>query len=93
MEPKQTREFVKLIREQSRLQADIRLLAAILQTCTALNQPPLDWQEKLRLGRLTPEYRNICQQYEPQLAELERSLDASELDRLLDSIQPADFLN
>jgi len=93
MNPRHTREFVKLIREQFRLQADVRLLAAILQTCAALNQPPLDWQEKLRLGRLTPEYRSVSQQYEPQLVELERSLDATELDRLLDSIPPTEFLN
>jgi hypothetical protein len=40
MNPKLTCEFIKLIREHFRLQADVRALAAILETAVKLNQPP-----------------------------------------------------
>lgn len=93
MKPEQTHEFVKLIREHFRLRADINTLAAILETAVRLNRPPFGWLEALKLARTKHEYRNISEQFEPQLAEVERSLEEAELDRLLDSIPPTQFLN
>jgi hypothetical protein len=93
MNPEQTRAFVKLIREHFRLQADIRMLAAILESAATFNHPPFGWLEALRLGRSTPEYRNISQQYAQQLAHIEQSAEATELDQLIRSIPPTEFLN
>jgi hypothetical protein len=91
MKPKQIREIARLIREHFLLQADIRALGAILDAAVNLNQPPFGWLEALRLARLQPDYRNISEQLAPQLAELEQSLEASELVRLLENIPPIQF--
>jgi hypothetical protein len=93
MEAKQTREFVKLIREHFRLQAEVRTLAALLETAVQLNQPPFGWLDALKLARKQPDYRSISEQFEPQLAEVERSLEESELGRVLEKIPPIQFLN
>lgn len=93
MEPESTQAFVKLIREFFRLQADVRTLAAILQAAEQLDQPPIKWLEALRLARLQPDYRSISEQYAPLLAHIEQSAEANELDRLIKSIPPTQFLN
>lgn len=93
MEENRVRVVVKLIREHFRLQAEIKLLAAVIETAVALNQPPLGWEEALRKGRLQPEYRSISQQYASQLAHVEQTLDAKELERLIGTIPPTQFVN
>jgi len=93
MESKQAHKLVQLAREHFRLLAEIKSLAAILETAERLNQAPIKWLDALKLLRTQPEYRNISEQFEPQLAEVERSAEAIELGRLLDSIPPAQFLN
>ena len=93
MEPKQTRQFIKLIREHFRLRAEVITLAAILETAVRLNQPSLGWLKALKLARTEQEYQNTSEQFEPLLAELEQSAEATELDSLLDSIPPTQFLN
>jgi hypothetical protein len=93
MEPKIVREFIKLIREHFRLQAEVRMLAAILETAVVKDQPPIGWLEALKQARKTQTYRNISEQYAPLLAQLEQSADANELDRLIGTIPPTDFLN
>lgn len=93
MKPERVREFVKLIREHFRLQADVKALAAILETAVRLNQPPFEWLEALKLTRKEAAYRSISEQFEPQLAELERSLEENDLARLLKSIPPVQFPN
>ena len=93
MEPKVIREFIKLVREHFHLQAEVKTLAAILETAVYVHQPPIDWLEALKLARETEAYRNISEQYAPLLAQLEQSADANELDRLIGTIPPTDFLN
>ena len=93
MKLKQTRAFTKVIREHFKLRAEVVTLAAMLEIAEQLNQPPIGWLKALKLARTKQEYRNISEQFEPQLAELERSAGATELDRLLNSIPPAEFLN
>jgi len=93
MNPKRAHEFVKLIREHFRLQADVRALAAILEMAEKHNRPPYGWLDALKVMRTEPAYRNISEQFAPRLAELEQSLEANELVRLLESIPPAHFLN
>jgi hypothetical protein len=93
MEDKRIRVLVKLIREHFRLQADVRLLGALLETALATDQPPHGWQEALRQGRLQPEYRSISEQYAPQLAHVEQTLDMKELEKLIATIPPTRFVN
>jgi hypothetical protein len=93
MESESTQAFVKLIREFFRLQAEVRTLAAILQTAEQLDQPPIKWLEALKQARTHPNYRNISEQYAPLLDHIEQSAQANELDRLIKSIPPTQFLN
>lgn len=93
MEPKTTREFVKLIREFFRLQAEVRSLAALLQTAELMDQPPIKWLDALKQMRTLQEYRNISEQYAPLLAHIEQFAEATELDQLIKSIPPTEFLN
>ena len=93
MDEKQIRVFVKLVREHFRLQADVRMLASLLETSLALNQLPHGWLDALRLGRLQPEYRSISEQYASQLAHIEQTLDAKELEKLIGTIPPTQFVN
>jgi hypothetical protein len=93
MATKQSREIVKLIREHFRLQADVRLLASLLEAAERLNQAPHGWLKALRQGRMTPEYRNVSEQLEPQLAQFEQSLDADELNHLIEMLPPTQFVN
>ena len=80
-----------------RLQAEVRALAAILEPAVTLKQPPYDWLEALKLARKQREYRNVSEQFEPQIAQLEQAPEAKEaagnLDDFLSSIPPAEFLN
>jgi hypothetical protein len=87
------RVIVRLIREHFRLQAEVKLLAALLETAVALNQPPNRWPEALRQGRLQREYRSISEQYASQLAHVEQTLDAKELEKLIGTIPPTQFVN
>lgn len=86
MEPKAIREFINLIREHFRLPAEIRTLAAILETAVHGDQPPIGWLEALKVARETLAYRNISEQHAPLLAQLEESADAIELARLISTI-------
>jgi hypothetical protein len=93
MNAKQTHTLIKLVREHFKLQADVQTLAAMLETSVNLGRPPVGWLKALKLARQEPNYRNISEQFETQLVELERSLDESELARLVDSIPQTDFPN
>jgi hypothetical protein len=93
MKPEQVQEFIKLLREHFRLRADVKASAAILETAVRFNQTPFGWLEALKVTREEPAYRSISEQFAPQLAELEQSLEASELVRFLESIPPTQFLN
>jgi hypothetical protein len=93
MESKIIREFIKLIREHFRLQAEVQTLAAILETAVHVHEPPNGWLEALKLARETEAYRNISEQYASLVVQLEKSADANDLDRLMDTIPPTDFLN
>ena len=93
MEPKTTREFVKLIREHFRLEAEVKTLAAILETAVFLNQPPIGWLNALKVARLQQDYRNISEQFGPQLVQLDAAVDWNELIRVLGNIPPSQFLN
>jgi hypothetical protein len=93
MKPKQIREVVKLIREHFRLQAEVRMLALILENSVTIMRPPVGWQELLQRGRLTPEYRSISEQSAQLLAHVEQAPDETELDELFGTIPPTDFLN
>jgi hypothetical protein len=93
MKPEQTREIIKLVREHFRLQAEVRTLAAILEVAERLDQAPFKWLDALKQARQTPGYRTISEQFEPQLAEVERSLEDTELGLMLEKIPPTQFLN
>jgi hypothetical protein len=93
MQPKVIREFTKLVREHLRLQAEVKTLAAILDTAVYVHQPPIDWLEALKLARETEAYRNISEQYDSLLVQLEKSADLNQLDRLISTIPPTEFLN
>jgi len=88
MTPKQVREFVPLIREYFRLQAEVRSLAAILEGAVQGHQPPWGWREALKQLRLTDCYRNISEQYALELAHIEQAADEHELRRVLDTLPP-----
>jgi len=93
MEPKVIREFIKLVREHSRLQAEVKTLAAILETSVYVHEPPIDWLEALKLARETEAYRNISEKYDSLLVQLEKTADLNQLDRLISTIPPTEFLN
>ena len=93
MEPKVSREFIKLIQEHFRLQAEVKTLVAILETAVYVHEPPIDWLEALKLARETEAYRNISEQCAPLLVQLEKTINLNELDRLIGAIPPTEFLN
>lgn len=93
MNPDQARNVVKIVREQLRLQADLRSLASILTYAESSNQPPHDWLQALKLTRETPEYRRIADELEPLLVRIETAADEKEVELLLASIPPTQFPN
>jgi len=88
MTPKQIREFVPLIREYFRLQAEVRSLAAILEGSAQVRQPAWGWREALKQLRLTESYRNISEQYALELAHIEQVADEHELRRVIEALPP-----
>lgn len=89
MTPNQIREFVPLIREYFRLQAEVRSLAAILEGAAQGHQPPWAWREALKQLRLTESYRNISEQYALELARIEQVADERELRRVMEALPPS----
>ena|ERR1700676_4722426 len=89
-----TKEFTKLLRDYFRLQADAMALELIIRTSVATKDPvPELWLEALKHIRTTQEYRNISEQFGPQLVQLDAAVDWNELIRVLGTIPPSQFLN
>jgi len=88
MTPERIRETARLIREHLRLQAEVRSLAAILESAEQVRQPPWAWRDALKQLRRTESYRNISEQYAQQLARIEEAADENELSRVIGTIPP-----
>jgi hypothetical protein len=89
-----TKEFTKMVRDYLRIQAEAMALELIIRSSVVTKDPiPELWLEALNHIRTTPKYRNIAEQLDPQLAQLDAASDWSELVRVLGTIPPPTFVN
>ena len=79
MTPERRRALAAFLREHMKLIAENLALRAILDSSAAHEQPAVDWQENLEELRRTPEYRAIVEEFEPQIAQIERGDAESDL--------------
>ena len=79
MTPEQRRALAAFLREHMKLIAENLALRAILDSSAAHEQAPVDWQDNLEELRRTPEYRAIVEEFEPQIAQIERGDAESDL--------------
>ena len=75
----QRRALAAFLREHMKLIAENLGLRAILDSSAAHEQAPVDWQDNLEELRRTPEYRAIVEEFEPQIAQIERGDAESDL--------------
>jgi hypothetical protein len=90
--PEEVKKFAGLLRDYCRLQAEVRALAAILETAVTLNVPPVGWLDRLMEMRQTLEYRSIAEQYEPQIRQGEQAADDALLNNVVRTIPRVGFL-
>ena len=88
----QSHKLVELLRENMRLRAEIEALVNILDVTEMTGQLPADWRSDLKERRQTGPYRNISEQYEPLLKEIEESGDEVNWDKILLSIPAAQLV-
>ena len=79
MTPEQKHALAAFLREHMKLIAENLALRAILDSNAAHEQSPVDWQDNLEVLRQTSEYRAIVEEFEPQIAQIERGDAESEL--------------
>jgi lipopolysaccharide biosynthesis regulator YciM len=79
MTHEQRRALAAFLREHMKLIAENLALRAILDSNAAHEQAPVDWQDNLEQLRQTPEYRAIVEDFEPQIAQIERGDAESDL--------------
>jgi len=79
MTPEQRRAVAAFLREHMKLIAENLALRAILDSSAAHEQAPVNWQDNLEELRRTPEYRAIVEEFEPQIAQIERGYAESDL--------------
>ena len=79
MTPEQRRALAAFLREHMKLIAENLALRAIMDSNAAHEQAPVDWQDNLEELRQTREYRAIVEEFEPQIAQIERGDAESDL--------------
>jgi hypothetical protein len=85
--PDKLRKLLELLRDYSRLQAEVQSLAAILKYVEDQGCLPSDgWLASLKAMRETPQYRSIAEQHEPLFLRAEQSLDVNEVEHLLETM-------
>jgi hypothetical protein len=77
------RRLSELLRENARLQAEVQALGGILRSAVLHREAPKAWSLALKQMRNTPEYRTVAEQYAEQIARLERSANAREIQQIL----------
>ena len=75
----QRRALAAFLREHMKLIAENLALRAILDSNAAHEQAPVDWQDNLEQLRQTHEYRAIVEEFESQIAQIERGDAESDL--------------
>ena len=79
MTPEQRHALAAFLREHMKLIAEDLALRAILDSNAAQEQAPVDWQNNLEELRQTHEYCAIVEEFEPQIAQIERGDAESDL--------------
>jgi hypothetical protein len=88
------RQLVALIREHSQLQAEVRTLASILEYVEKEGHLPEEgWLATLKPMRETPACRNISEQSERLLLQIEQAADVREVEQILSTIPPSKYIN
>jgi hypothetical protein len=88
------RAFVNVLRELSRLQADNRSLASILQYVETQGHLPVEgWLATLKAMRETPQYKTISEEHEEMFRRVEEFADIRELQELLAKLPPTKYEN
>jgi hypothetical protein len=87
------RQLADLMRENSRLRAEVHSLEGILRSSVHHREVPKGWSATLKRMRGTIEYRTIADQYAPTIAHLERSANARELHDALPKQLPSRRIN
>lgn len=87
------RKLAEVMREHARLEADIRALASILTIAEEQEQVPHEWLTALKALRLESEYQKISGQYDSLISEVERASEAMDIENLLLTMPPAQYLN
>lgn len=75
----QRRALAAFLREHMKLIAENLALRAILDSNAAHELAPVDWQDNLEQLRQTHEYRAIVEEFELQIAQIERGDAESDL--------------
>jgi len=81
--------LVDLLQENMVLRAEVASLAELLDVAQEIGEVPADWRSLLKDARQTQKYLNIAEQYESLFKKLRDVTDKSELETLLEEVEPA----
>ena len=81
--------LVDLLQENMVLRAEVASLAELLDVAQEIGEVPADWRSLLKDARQTQKYLNIAEQYESLFKKLRDVSDKSELETLLEEVEPA----